>query len=174
MKKCTKCGRELPPSEFHKHRITKDGLCHICKDCSRERGRAFSRTASGQYTSIKSRQKFYEKNQPYRYKPVLISRDDFIKWYNAEPKVCHYCGLSEKKMSTVNDFYNSKGSQLSVDAKDNNIGYVEGNLVLACHRCNGIKSDFFTYEEMLMIGREFVKPKWYIEYISDLGEKGED
>lgn len=173
MKTCTRCGREKPLTKFHKHRITKDGLCHICKDCSRERGRAFSMTASGQYTSIKSRQKFYKKNQSYRYKPVLISRKDFIEWYNNEPKVCAYCGLSENQMSEVNDFYNSKGRQLSVDAKDNNLGYIKGNLVLACHRCNGIKSDFFSYEEMLEIGQKYVRPKWYIDYISDLGENSE-
>ena len=76
-------------------------------------------------------------------------------------------------MSKVDDFYNSKGKQLSVDAKDNTIGYVAGNLALACHRCNGIKSDFFSYEEMLGIGDIFVRPKWYIEYISDMGENSE-
>ena len=174
MKPCTGCGLEKSLAEFHKHSITKDGLCHICKDCSRERGRSFSMTPSGQYTSIKSRQKFYKKNQSYRYKPVLISREDFIKWYEAEPKFCVYCGLPEVQMSEVDDFYNSKGRMLSVDAKDNNLGYVVGNLALACHRCNGIKSDFFSYEEMLEIGGMFVRPKWYIEYVSDLGENSEN
>lgn len=130
-------------------------------------------TASGQYTSIKSRQKFYEKNQAYRYKPVHISREDFIKWYDNEPKYCVYCGLSEDRMSEVDDFYNSKGKKLSVDAKDNTLGYIEGNLALACHRCNGIKSDFFSYQEMLEIGTMFVRRKWYIEYISDFGENSE-
>lgn len=174
MKACTKCGVEKPLTEFHRHRITKDGLCHICKDCSRERGRAFSKTASGRYTSIKSRQKFYKKNQAYRHKPVLISREDFIKWCEAQPKHCVYCGLTEEGLSKVDDFYNNKGSKLSVDAKNNDLGYVVGNLVLACHRCQGIKSDFFSYEEMLEIGQKYVKQRWYIEYISDLGENSDE
>lgn len=35
-KKCSKCGRELPRSEFHKHPRTKDGLQHYCKECTKE------------------------------------------------------------------------------------------------------------------------------------------
>lgn len=33
-KVCTKCGRELPTSEFYKNKATKDGLQHHCKSCS--------------------------------------------------------------------------------------------------------------------------------------------
>ena len=33
-KKCTKCGRELPTSEFYKNKATKDGLQHHCKSCN--------------------------------------------------------------------------------------------------------------------------------------------
>jgi hypothetical protein len=36
-KTCTKCERELPLSEFHKNRATKDGLQSWCKDCFRKR-----------------------------------------------------------------------------------------------------------------------------------------
>ena len=35
-KVCTRCGRELPLSEFNKHKITKDGLNHQCKSCQKE------------------------------------------------------------------------------------------------------------------------------------------
>lgn len=161
MKRCTSCKRELLPSEFHKHRITKDGLSHVCKDCSRKKQREFSRTPSGIYTAVKSRQKFYEKNQPWRYKPVNITRDDFVSWFNSQPQKCHYCGLELENLSRVDDFYNNKSERMGVDAMNNELGYELGNLVVCCHRCNGIKSDFFTHEEMLWIGQNFVKPKWY-------------
>jgi len=168
-KTCTKCGRSLPLTEFHKHKITKDGLSHVCKDCSRERLRAFSKTASGIYTAMKSRQKFYKKNQPWRFKPVIISRDAFVKWFESQPQKCHYCGLKLEELSKVNDFYNNKSSRMSVDVVNNDLGYVAGNLVICCHRCNGIKSDFLTHDEMLEIGQRFVKPKWE----KTLGEKDE-
>ena len=35
-KVCTKCGRELPLSEFVKQRKSKDGLMYWCKSCTRE------------------------------------------------------------------------------------------------------------------------------------------
>ena len=35
-KKCNKCGRELPLSEFYKSSNTKDGFQRHCKDCARE------------------------------------------------------------------------------------------------------------------------------------------
>lgn len=33
LKKCTKCGRELPITEFYKNKATNDGYCYWCKDC---------------------------------------------------------------------------------------------------------------------------------------------
>lgn len=33
-KTCTKCGRELPLSEFHANSKTKDGKVSQCKDCT--------------------------------------------------------------------------------------------------------------------------------------------
>ena len=32
-KKCSKCGRELPASEFWKNASTEDGLQTYCKEC---------------------------------------------------------------------------------------------------------------------------------------------
>lgn len=35
IKKCTKCGRELPLSMYHLKRSSKDGYSGVCKDCVR-------------------------------------------------------------------------------------------------------------------------------------------
>ena len=35
-KKCTKCGRELPRSEFWKNPTREDGLQEYCKECGKE------------------------------------------------------------------------------------------------------------------------------------------
>ena len=34
MKKCNLCGRELPLSEFKKHRLSKDGYSNLCRTCA--------------------------------------------------------------------------------------------------------------------------------------------
>lgn len=36
-KKCYKCGRTLPVTEFYKNRHMKDGLQTICKECVKKR-----------------------------------------------------------------------------------------------------------------------------------------
>ena len=38
-KKCPRCGRELPVTEFGKNKRAKDGLQNVCKECSRQYAR---------------------------------------------------------------------------------------------------------------------------------------
>lgn len=33
-KVCSKCGRELPVSDFYKNKVAKDGLSSYCKKCN--------------------------------------------------------------------------------------------------------------------------------------------
>jgi len=162
MKTCTKCGETKPLSEFGKHKQMKDGLSYWCKDCSNKRTKAYRGTPSGIYTSLKGRTKFRRKNtKRYRtYHDLIISRKDFIEWHENEPKVCVYCDLPEELLNKFFDSYNYIANRLTVDCKDNELGYSVGNLVLACKRCNSIKSDLFSFEEMREIGQKFIKPKW--------------
>ena len=39
-----------------------------------------------------------------------------------------------------------------IDRKDNNIGYIKENCIVCCSDCNRIKSNKFTYEEMVKLG----------------------
>ena len=167
MKTCTKCEVKKPLSAFGKHRLCKDGLNPECKECNKKRSREYSKTASGLFTLLKGRQTYArthlgKKDRGYHLnpKPITISREEFITWYNSQSKFCTYCGISEDLLGTTNDKYNDKNMRLTIDCKDNEAGYAVGNLVLACSRCNSIKSDFFTHEEMLYIGQNFVRLKW--------------
>lgn len=36
-KVCSRCGRELPASNFFRNKSSKDGLAHYCKECEREK-----------------------------------------------------------------------------------------------------------------------------------------
>ena len=40
-KRCKKCGRTLPITEFYKHKLMKDGHLNECKDCHNERCRKY-------------------------------------------------------------------------------------------------------------------------------------
>ena len=151
---CTKCHIEKPLTAFSKHIITKDGYSHQCKQCNRERSRIFRGTPSGIYTNIQSREKFRNN------KPFDITREDFIEWYNSQKKQCIYCGISYDNAYLMRKYFGAHGIQLSIDCKENDLGYTLDNIVLACDRCNFIKSNIFTYEEMLEIGKKYIKPKW--------------
>ena len=42
-KKCSKCGRELPVSEFYKNKSCKDGLRPYCKECHKEYSKLYDK-----------------------------------------------------------------------------------------------------------------------------------
>ena len=78
-------------------------------------------------------------------------------------KKCFYCGISVEALSKVKDVMNNGTHRLTIDRLDNSRGYELNNIVLACLRCNSIKTDFFTTEEMKGIAIKYVKPKWDIQ-----------
>jgi len=81
---------------------------------------------------------------------LKISKADFVKWYNSQEKICFYCKRTFAETQT--DILNRKVHRLTIDRVDNNRGYENGNLALACLRCNAIKNNYFTKDEMLKIG----------------------
>ena len=62
---------------------------------------------------------------------------------------CRYCG-------------DDRGLRRGLDRMDSSLGYTLDNVVPACVDCNNAKSDVFTFEEMLVIGRAIaaVKAQW--------------
>ena len=153
MRRCTHCNELKPISEFGKHKTCKDGLNTQCKACNRARTKAYGKTPDGIYSRLNARANFY----PNR--TISISRRDFVNWYNEQEKVCVYCGIKEEDLGKVSDGFNNKTSFLSIDCKENEKRYAPGNLVLACRRCNSTKSDILTFEEMMYVGQNFIKPK---------------
>jgi hypothetical protein len=74
-----------------------------------------------------------------------------VSWWNRQPKICHYCKRSFKETTKSRDRMN-RGRQATLDRVNSQKGYVEGNVVLACFRCNATKSDLFSEAEMMHIG----------------------
>jgi len=161
-KTCTKCGETKPLTEFSKHKNSPDGHAWRCKECAKKYSKQYRKTPSGIYQLIKGRN-IFRRNHPNQFllpKPVKITREEFIEWYENEPKICVYCGLTEKEAKKYITFCSGRFGRLTIDCKDNDLGYIAGNLVLACYKCNITKNDMLTYEEMLYVGKNFIKPKW--------------
>ena len=153
MKKCTKCGRILPLSEFGKHRLTKDGLACRCKECARKHAKEYRELPEGIFQNIKGRIIHRDKRE------LHFTRGEFVKWWNSHPKICAYCGITQEEFANFQEHYKMKIRRMTIDRKDNNGQYTLNNIVMACHRCNSIKSDWFTYDEMKEIAEKYMKPR---------------
>ena len=152
---CTKCKQEKPLSEFGTSRtVKKDKPDSWCKQCCRDSGKKWRSTASGIYSMSKAQWGLRKR------KPFNMEREEFIEWYNVQPKFCVYCGLPESEIKNIDDPFMNASIRLTIDCKDNYRGYDIDNIVLCCRRCNALKNDFMSYEEMLEIGQKYIRPKW--------------
>lgn len=89
-------------------------------------------------------------NLKYSRHPVSLSYEEFV-WFTEEA-ACHYC--EEKLEWSPFSLYRGKRiRRTNLDRKDSDRGYSLDNCVACCPRCNMAKSDKFTYEEWLNIGR---------------------
>ena len=84
----------------------------------------------------------------------------FKKWFEETEKKCKYCQISEDKINELYDKYGeltkrNRGKKLETDRKKPNEKYENiDNLVFSCYWCNNAKTDTFTHDEFLSIGKE--------------------
>ena len=89
--------------------------------------------------------------------PKRFSYEDFEKLTNQDH--CAYCGITSKMIEELGDEKrmlrkkNLRGWSLEIDRKDSNLEYSYNNCVMACYWCNNAKTDEFTPEEFLPIGK---------------------
>lgn len=82
---------------------------------------------------------------------IALTYTDFLKF--TEIKNCHYCLNDVIWKETGSSTYN-------LDRKDNNIGYVEDNLVVCCAKCNKGKRELYSYYEWYGM-TEFLRQEWF-------------
>jgi NTP pyrophosphatase (non-canonical NTP hydrolase)/5-methylcytosine-specific restriction endonuclease McrA len=75
---------------------------------------------------------------------VTLTFDDFLKFTRLGE--CHYCGVEIPRKPTSSTAY-------YLDRKQASEGYTSENCVVACSRCNRSKSNTFSYNEWLAIGK---------------------
>jgi len=112
----------------------------------------YKNTPNGYYAFLKNSAK-------QRKNDLKISRDEFVVWYSNQRKQCTYCGIPEEKIHLLKSINGYTSKKLGIDRIDSSLGYESGNICLCCINCNRIKSNIFSYEEMLAIG-ELIHKKW--------------
>lgn len=94
-------------------------------------------------------------------KGITLDFRSFHNWLIAKEgkKKCCYCGITEEDLGTLYCRYGrltkrSRGWKLELDRKEPNLPYDNlENIVYACYWCNNAKTDTFTHEEFLEIGK---------------------
>lgn len=168
MKTCTKCGRVKPKTGFKKRKTAPDGLSWHCRECEREhwlQRKERDGITSGDIAALRSQCK----KRGHEFK---LSTSQVRDWWKCVPDCCHYCGVTTKEYLQLKaklQAYDGpsrlvhwarlrhfgelqKTARMTIDRRDNELGYVEGNLVKACLLCNMVKSGVLDEEEMLFIG----------------------
>jgi hypothetical protein len=191
LKTCSKCGLELPTTEFYKGK-GRFGVISDCKACRKiwrhqyhEKNRDLQNAKNAEWHSA-NKEKAKELKRIYASSAagihiklvsrsarggaqVRLSRKQFMEWYDSRVKTCEYCGITPELFSIVEPQFR-ESRRLTIDRKDNLKPYEVGNLVLACARCNYVKGAFFSYEEMLTIGR-VISNKWKEKLSNPVGEE---
>lgn len=156
IKICSKCKIKKSIKDFFKDNHKKSGHLSACKKCSYIITKKYSQSLKGKqalkryYHSAKgiyNQLKTIAKHKKIIFK---LNKNRFIEWYNQQTKKCVYCKRLEYLI--IKD-YNGRHRRCSIDRKDNNQGYTLNNIILACHKCNTIKNDIFTFDEMIKIGK---------------------
>ena len=125
-RKCSNCKKVKSINKFSK---SKDLIEYRCKECLKNRTRKQTLTPHGRFLMAKS-----------------VARRRHLEW---DVEEIEYTELMKLKCHYCNDEISRMG--VGLDRKDNNLGYLKNNIIPCCKLCNWIKSDYFSYEEMIEI-----------------------
>lgn len=124
---CKDCKQAKAIEEFNTHSPAKNIRRRYCKECENKRVKTRSQTAKTRWKHSQGRSA----------KSGEVWEIPFEQYVEMLKQKCHYC----------NDDLNLTGCGL--DRKDNEVGYIVGNVVPCCRQCNTVKNCFFSYEEMI-------------------------
>ena len=171
---CSSCKIEKDKDQFNASAQSYGGFSYYCKKCNNVKVKKYcedhvedQRVYNKMYREKHKKQiqktaKEYRKSGKGRWYDLkkrdplnIIPREEFVKWFD-EKSNCEYCKISVQDFKKLNP---KERPVFEIDRKDNSLGYILGNLALACPRCNRGKSNLFTYEEWTEIAIKYIMPK---------------
>lgn len=101
----------------------------------------------------------------YTAKKIPQDFNTYKEWFFNMEKVkkCEYCQITEEEIEQLWEkdkqlTKRNRGRKLELDRKHPNLEYEElSNIVFACYWCNNAKTDTFTHEEFLEVGKSISK-----------------
>ena len=159
-KKCVICKRALAPEMFCRNRARSDGLNTKCRECGKKLWRKYrnenrAKLAKAQRVARAAHPDKYRKTKKAsnrkpiaRFKSAIaVAARRGIEWSlslefferHIDNGRCLYCHGSIPEVGH------------GLDRIDNSIGYIEANVVPCCTRCNLMRGDHLTHDEMLQL-----------------------
>jgi len=130
-KSCSYCKRVLPLSEFRKRKY---GYFYWCNACFlKKKEESIGSNPIQKYMFLV---RYAEKNN-------LVMNIQFDDYKLIIQNGCHYCGGKLPRYG------------YGLDRKDPDEGYIKTNVVPCCSRCNTVKNNVISYDEMSKLGRIF-------------------
>jgi len=114
----------------------------------------WNHTPKGKYSRLKRQAK-------KRGIPFDLDKEEFLTWFAQQDFRCIYCGIKVARGNTRKP----KWTLLTIDRKDNKIGYNISNIVIACRRCNAFKGYDISYSTMSKVGILIKKER--MDYVSE-------
>lgn len=151
-KVCSKCGIEKPSSAFHLSGKPNGSLYSHCKECKKAyRSKRYYAQKANDPIRLWAHRGFH--NAKYRAKksgiPFTLTKEDVTQLVSSQSPTCTYCEV-ELNFQLYSEDMKDRWDAPSLDRLDPALGYILGNTVLSCYRCNAIKSDA-THEELVRI-----------------------
>lgn len=120
---CSKCGRELPLSEFSKHKRSKDGLQPYCKECKKECNKQYYAENREKITEL--RKQWYDENREELleyWKQYRAENREKIKQYRQENRE-YWKQYQKQYYSTLRGYCtNIRKTNIHADKKYGRIG----------------------------------------------------
>jgi|SRR6478735_1852840 len=89
--------------------------------------------------------------------------DEFENWHESAVKKCFYCHITEEDIEALwqkspDLTKRNRGRKLEIERLEPNLAYSNmQNLVYSCYWCNNAKTDTFTKDEFIEVGKVFQK-----------------
>ena len=170
-KACKGCNKAKLKTDFYTNLSCKDGLDLFCKECKLKKiaERKIEKIKNGTFNY--NRERWSRVVQRARKKKILcdITLQEFSDWWNGTKEVCYYCGISIeahlgiRELVSVyegNNFFINRAKKcfdfarvkdFIIDRRDISMDYTVDNMIKICGLCNGLKGDYFTEEEFLLL-----------------------
>lgn len=136
-KKCPQCNRDI--AYTNKSNLIRSVRINLpCRSCGQK-----LRPYEYLYNSIKQKSNV-------RGIKFLLTYKEFLEF--TTKKTCQYCGDFVEWVEYNANNGSLRGYTYNLDRIDNTIGYQKSNCCVCCKMCNAVKSNVFTYSEMMKLG----------------------